>query len=324
MKELTKVRDISLKYGISARALKYYEDMGLITSGKSDDYAYRMYDEEAVKRLEQILILRKLNISIKDIQRIFSTPGSEIVLEVLSQKVDDIDEEVALLHELKGIVLEFIKQINQADFSKDSDVKLLYEKAKEIEGQIVNVEYNGNPATINRLIEVADKLEKLPDVRIVEIPACKMVSSGLGKTEGFDKWFCEYDKKRVGIRTSPLDFMFFDLRHGGFVWWYAVEDWVTEADTDGYEIVDFEGGLYATAMTKDDGDTAGVYWKVLEWIEQSEHFEAMEKGVDLGKLDDKEYYRHTTFCHILTPPQVKKAWGYARLELMVPIKLRSK
>jgi len=67
-----------------------------------------------------------------------------------------------------------------------------------------------------------------------------------------------------------------------------------------------------------------VYWKILEWIEQSEHFEAMEKGADLGKLDDKEYYRHTTFCHILTPPQVKKAWGYARLELMVPIKLRSK
>ena len=323
MNELIKVRDMSLKYGISARALKYYEDMGLINSTRSDDYAYRMYDEEAIKRLEQILILRKLNISIKDIQRIFNTSGSEVVLEVLGKKVDDIDEEGSLLHELKEIVLEFIKQINQADFSKDSDVKLLYEKAKEIENQIANVDYNGNPANINRLIEVSGKLEKLPDVRIVELPACKMVSSGSGKTEGFDKWFCEYDKKRVGIRTSPLDFMFFYLRHGDYVWWYAVENWVTEKDSGGYEIVDFEGGLYASAMTK-DGDTEGVYWKILEWVEQSEHFEAVGKNVNLGELDDKEYYRHTTFCHILTPPQVKKVWGYERLELLVPIKVHSK
>jgi hypothetical protein len=60
--------------------------MGLITSTRSDDYAYRLYDEAAVKRLEQILILRKLNISIKDIQRIFNTSGSEVVLEVLGKK----------------------------------------------------------------------------------------------------------------------------------------------------------------------------------------------------------------------------------------------
>jgi len=122
MSELIKIREISLKYDVSARALKYYEDMGLITSARSEDYAYRMYDEAAVKRIEQILILRKLNISIKDIQRIFSTSGSEIVLEVLGKKVDAIDEEVSLLHELKEIVLEFIREIKEADFSNDSDV----------------------------------------------------------------------------------------------------------------------------------------------------------------------------------------------------------
>ena len=105
MSELIKIREISIKYDISARALKYYEDMGLIASTRSEDYAYRMYDEAAVKRLEQILILRKLNISIKDIQRIFDAPDSKVVLEVLGNKVSGIDEEVSLLHELKLIVL---------------------------------------------------------------------------------------------------------------------------------------------------------------------------------------------------------------------------
>ena len=126
MSNLIKIRDMSSMYDVSARTLRYYEDMGLIYSTRTDDYAYRLYDEEAVKRLKQILVLRKLGISIKDIKQIFSASGSEIVLEVLSKKVNDIDHEVALLHELKKIVLEFIRQIKKADFSNDSDVKKLY------------------------------------------------------------------------------------------------------------------------------------------------------------------------------------------------------
>ncbi len=104
MGNLVKIRDISVRYNISARTLRYYEDMGLIESTRNDDYAYRLYNEAAIKRLEQILILRRLNISIKDIKRIFSTEGSEVVLDVLEKKVDNIDEEVSLLHELKKIV----------------------------------------------------------------------------------------------------------------------------------------------------------------------------------------------------------------------------
>ena len=164
MNELIKIRDVAIKYDISARTLRYYEDMGLITSTRSDDYAYRLYDDAALQRLEQILILRKLNISIKDIQRIFNISGSEVVLEVLGKKVDAIDEEVSLLHELREIVLEFIRQIEHSDFGKESDVKLLYEKAKEIETQIINVDYEGNASNVNRLLEVTEKLAVAPDV----------------------------------------------------------------------------------------------------------------------------------------------------------------
>jgi DNA-binding transcriptional MerR regulator len=160
MAELIKVGDLSNRYGVSTRTLRYYEEIGLIQSRRTEDYAYRMYDAASIKKLEQILILRKLNIGIKDIQRIFSTAGSEVVLEVLEKKVDDIDEEVALLHELKEIVIVFIRQIEQADFSKDSDVKSLYDKAKEIEIQLTNAEYTGNPSPVHRLFEVAEKLEE--------------------------------------------------------------------------------------------------------------------------------------------------------------------
>ena len=171
MIKLSKIKDVSNKYNITARTLRFYEDMGLIESSRMADYAYRVYDEEAMKRLEQILILRKLNIPIRDIQRIFSAPDSTVVLDVLNQKADDIDSEVALLHELKEIVLDFVRQIEQADFNSDEQVKLLYDKAKEIEIQLISPDYIGNPGSTKAsdsksIDEVIEKIEKLDDKRL--------------------------------------------------------------------------------------------------------------------------------------------------------------
>jgi len=157
MNNLVKIKDMSSKYGISARTLRYYEDMGLINSTRTDEYAYRLYDEATVKKLEQILILRKLNINIKDIQRIFNSSGSETVLDILSKKVEDIDGEVSLLHELKDIIFTFIHYIKKVDFNNESDVKMLYDRAKEIETQITNVEYEGHPSSTKKLLASADK-----------------------------------------------------------------------------------------------------------------------------------------------------------------------
>ena len=106
----------------------------------------------------------------KDIQRIFKASGLDVVLEVLGRKVNTIDDEVSLLNELKGIVLDFIEEIEKMIFSDNADIKQLYNKAKDIETQIVNVDYIGKPANINRLIEITDKLDKkVPDVMVIRI-----------------------------------------------------------------------------------------------------------------------------------------------------------
>ena len=312
MNELIKIRDMSSKYNISARTLRYYEDMGLITSTRSNDYAYRLYDEIAVKRLEQILVLRKLNISIKDIQSIFNTSGSEAVLEVLGKKVNDIDGEVALLHELKEIVLEFIHQIEQADFGNDSDVNKLYQKAKEIEGQLTNVSYSGNPSNRNRLFEVAEKMKKAPEVRIIQINPFRAFSSGLDTIDNvmgtFQQWQEEHNHLVKKLIYGAPDFLWFeeDMRAE---WIWAVEDWVTEADVEPYEIIEFTGGLYAAAMSVDgDDDINGrVYEGIKKWIETSNF-----------SLDERPGRR--TLCHMVNPTdEIKAALGYHQLDIYVPI-----
>ena len=219
MGNLVKIRELSTQYDISARTLRYYEDMGLIESSRSDGYAYRMYDERAVKRLEQILILRRLNISVKDIKRIFSTEGSKVVLEVLEKKVDDIDGEARLLHELKKIILEFIDQIKKINFENQSDIKLLYEKTKIIETQITNVDYNGN--CISGLsMEIQNELIRL-DHDLLSNKKLKIKR----KIEG----------NRTGCKityVSPIGFSYAlliseNLMHH-FFWWYMVSNYKYE------------------------------------------------------------------------------------------------
>ena len=313
MNGLIKIRDVSVKYDISARTLRYYEDMGLITSARSDDYAYRMYDETAVTRLEQILILRKLNISVKDIQRIFSTSGAEVVLEVLGKKVDTIDEEVSLLHELKEIVLEFIRQIEQADFGKESDVKLLYEKAKEIENQLVNVDYNGNPSTVNRLLDVAEKLDKkVPDVMIVRIPNYRAVTSGLASWEevfgAFHQWQPAHKHLFKPVIFDCPDFL--TGKDDKVEWFWGIKDEVTEADVEPYKITEFQGRLYAVAVSVDgDGESHNrVRSKTEKWLENTNFI------ID----NDRRLAGHM----IYVDDEIKEGLGYHQMNLYAPIKLR--
>ena len=313
MNELMKVRDISLKYNISTRALKYYEDMGLMKSTKGDDYAYRMYDEETVKRLEQILILRKLNISIKDIQRIFNTAGSEIVLEVLNKKVENIDEEIALLHELKDIVSDFIREIERLNFVENSDVKRLYEKAKEIETQLISTDYVSKPSNVNRLFEITDKLKRAPQVSIIELPKCRMATSGYGSFDEamkFSEWWDSYFKKCKGVYYANNDFMFSEPGKG-VAWWLIVENWATSEDCGGYEIFDFEGGLYAYTTGIDEDEINPILKEnIIKWLETS-NFE----------LDERPDHR-SMYNMVHPTKEIEKGLGYHQAGIYVPIKLR--
>ena len=313
MGDLVKIREISVRYNVSARTLRYYEDMGLIESIRNDDYAYRLYDETAIKRLEQILILRRLNISIKDIKRIFSTAGSEVILDVLEKKVGSIDEEVSLLHELKKIVLEFIEQIKNLDFEKETDIKLLYEKAADIETHITNTDYNGNSAA-ERFFEVTERLsDRVPDIVIVRIPKFRAVTSGAMSYEDvfgkFQIWQEAHNDFFQSIIFDAPDFLC--ESSGNLEWIWRIKDDITEADTAPYRIIEHTGGLYAAAVSIDGDDESGskVLQKIEKWIEKTNFV-----------IDDS---RKTSVHMIYADDEIRKGLGYHQLNFYAPIKLKN-
>lgn len=318
MNNLIKIKDVSSKYDITARTLRYYEDMGLLSSTRSDDYAYRMYDENAVRNLEQILILRKLNISIKDIQRIFNAPGSDVVLEVLGKKVQNIDDEVALLHELKEIVLDFIREIEQVNFADNSDIKLLYNKAKEIETQLISVDYIGKPSNVNRLLEITEKLDKkIPDIMVVRIPKFKAVTCGTQPWgEGYMYQLWQYCHLYKSVIFDCFDFLLSE--NDKAEWICAVKDGVTEADVSPFKLIDFPGGLYAMAVSIDDDNESinKVEDKVRRWIENT-NFE-LDKGRNVMFNMPYLYEDGSDTAY----KDIEKGLGYKQMQRYFPIKLK--
>lgn len=324
MKNLIKIRDVSSKYDITARTLRYYEDMGLLSSTRSDDYTYRMYDEKAVKRLEQILILRKLNISIKDIQRVFNTSGSNVVLEVLGKKVQKIDDEVSLLHELKEIVLDFIHEIEQVNFADNSDIKLLYNKAKEIETQLISKDYIGKPSNINRLIKVTEKLDKkIPDIMVVRIPRFKAVTCGdqpweeMFKEGGYMYQLWQHFHLYKSVIFDCVDFLI--TKNDKAEWICAVKDGVTNEDISPFKLFDFPGGIYAMAVSIDEDNESikKVEEKVGLWIENTNFELDKDRDVMFNMPYLYEDGRDTVY------KDIEKGLGYKQMQRYFPIRLKN-
>ncbi|EUJ36721.1 helix-turn-helix domain-containing protein [Brochothrix campestris] len=65
------IGQISKKYGISTRTLRYYEEENLIKSVKKQQ---RFYCESEVERIERIIYLRKHKFTIKEIKDILLHP----------------------------------------------------------------------------------------------------------------------------------------------------------------------------------------------------------------------------------------------------------
>lgn len=142
-------------------------------------------------------------------------------------------------------------------------------------------------------------------VRIIEIPACRMVSSGAGmfgepKFDRFDAWFSAQPRS-----IFPKDFLFFDStpEKQGFHWLYLYDTSMNVPEE--FDIIDFSGGLYAVATD----------------IDQQTDMDAMNAEVD-AFLQANSLQRDTSrqeLGNIITSPTVKEVLGYEQMDYYFPV-----
>ena len=56
------VNEVSKLTGVSIRTLQYYDSIGLLKPTEYTEVGYRLYDEEALERLQQILLFREIEL----------------------------------------------------------------------------------------------------------------------------------------------------------------------------------------------------------------------------------------------------------------------
>ncbi len=106
------VSEVSKSFDVSARMLRYYEKMGLISSSRREDYAYRVYDDNAVRRLQLIIVLRKLRVPLKDIAVILDDDGQECTLDILRRNIGELDRELSAINSIRRILGIFTERLD--------------------------------------------------------------------------------------------------------------------------------------------------------------------------------------------------------------------
>lgn len=169
---LMKITEVTEKFEISSRTLRYYEQVGLLKSERPPFEKYRFYDSENISRLKQILVLRKMQIPIKDILRIYENQDMEILVQSFVKRIEEIDDEINTLFQLKTYINDFLYAMTAHGITQISALPLLYEK---VEAELLSIEKPD--LFIEKLSTLSDKLAKPLDMDIVALSPMLVVTS---------------------------------------------------------------------------------------------------------------------------------------------------
>ncbi|MCL2404400.1 MAG: effector binding domain-containing protein [Defluviitaleaceae bacterium] len=328
MNQLQPISTVAKSLGVSSRTLRYYEQIGLINSNRMENYTYRAYDEETIRRLRQIIILRKLRVPVKQIHEIFSNSDAVCVIDIFERNISELDEQITALATVKSILSRLVHELYekanmrlQLDFLGDSSVFAVVDSVS-FPRNIIHEE-----KSISELNQASEKLNKLTDkdVRVIYLPPSEVAAY---QFEG------EEPEQHVGqaitkfVLDNNLPQLKPDLRHYGFnapnplesdpTGAHGYEMWVTIPD--GFTVPApftkkyFCGGLYAAHMIP-----AGAFeewgW-LMKWVLSNAKYEFngdWNNPNQWGCLEETLNYTN----------RIKSAQSDGlQLDLLVPIKER--
>ena len=118
------VHEVSELAGVSIRTLQHYDNIGLLHPAQRTESGYRLYDDAALEKLQQILLFRELEFSLKEIRAIVEAPdfdrarALEQQIELLTLKREHLQNLIDLARDLqRGIETEKeTRKMGKTDF----------------------------------------------------------------------------------------------------------------------------------------------------------------------------------------------------------------
>ena len=137
------INEAAKRCNITKKAIQYYVEQGLITPVILEN-GYKDFSEEDVKRIKQIVLYRRLDLSINEIKKVLANPSG--IKSILYQRTLELEQEKVKQELLKklntGEDIECLeKEINTID-SKSIIIKKLLELFPSYYGKFISLNFS--------------------------------------------------------------------------------------------------------------------------------------------------------------------------------------
>lgn len=82
------VRQLSRMAGVTPRTLRFYDQIGLLKPTRTGENGYRYYGQEALLKLQQILLYRQLDLPLERIRQIMAEPSFDVLSALESHRAE--------------------------------------------------------------------------------------------------------------------------------------------------------------------------------------------------------------------------------------------
>jgi len=118
--------------GVSVRTLHWYDEIGLLKPAYHRVNGYRIYEEEQVLILQQILFFRELGFSLKQIQRLLGRSDFDKMVALGSHR-QKLEKNIEKTKQLIQTIDETIKHLKGVKKMKEKDLFAGFSKEKQAE-----------------------------------------------------------------------------------------------------------------------------------------------------------------------------------------------
>lgn len=99
---LYSIGELSRRTGLPVRTIRFYSDSGVVAPTSRSPAGYRLYDLDALLRLELVRTLRELGMDLATVQRVLNHELS--VAEVAAAHADALDVQIRMLHLRRSVL----------------------------------------------------------------------------------------------------------------------------------------------------------------------------------------------------------------------------
>ena len=109
-----KISELEKNVGVNIQTIRYYERRGLLLPTTKMESGYRLYDNEAKKRLEFIRYSKKLGFTLKETEELLKLRASTTarcadIKEKAESKLSEIDRKIKGLKSMRKVLKDMIK-----------------------------------------------------------------------------------------------------------------------------------------------------------------------------------------------------------------------